>query len=170
MAQAPYPGRSPAACLIMYSHGPLTADSKQKKVRWLFLLLGFFFFFRVVGGGYEKQVFSGWCPGQSQPTRLRDPGRSYLPLPTRAPPRCGARVPTPTSTLLAIPWACYPRGQPSWHLGVPGRPRRAKGEDVGGAGRGRGGAGGGPSFPRAQHFLGIPLLSGQSWGRKVGPG
>ena len=47
-----------------------------------------------------------------------------------------------------------PGGQPSWHLGVPGRPRRAKGEDVGGAGRaegwGRWGAelSTGPALPR----------------------
>lgn len=120
----------------------------------VFVVGGFFFFFRVVGGGYEKQVFSGWRPGQSQPTRLRDPGRSHLPLPTSAPPCCSVRVPTPTSTLLATLWASYPGGQPSWHLGVPGRPRRAKGEDVGGAGRaegwGRWGAelSTGPALPR----------------------
>lgn len=150
MAQAPYPGRSPAACLIMYSQWAINSrfQKKKKSSMVVFVVVGFFFFFRVVGGGYEKQVFSGWCPGQSQPTRLRDPGRSHLPLPTRTPPHCGARVPTPTSTLLATPWDSAPEGQPSWHLGVPGRPRRAKGEDVGGAGRGRGGTGGVRAFRR----------------------
>ena len=117
----------------------------------------------------NKSSLAGVQGNRSRPGSgiLADPTCLCPPVPHHAAvPGC----PLPLPHSWQYPGPATPGGQPSWHLGVPGRPRRAKGEDVGGAGRGRGGAGGGPSFPRAQHFLGIPLLSGQSWGRKVGPG
>lgn len=115
MAQARYPGRAPAARLIMYSQLAINSrfQQQQKKVWWLFLLLlsfFFFFFFWAVYGGCEKQVFSGWHWGNRSLPRIKDSGRFHLPLPTPAPPCPGTKVPAPISTLLVMPWASYPRG------------------------------------------------------------
>lgn len=77
--------------------------------------------------------------GKHRLPRIRDPGRSHLPLLTRTPSGPGAKVPAPTSILLAMPWACYPEGAA---ILAPGSSREDE-KDVGCAGRdGRWGGGG----------------------------
>ena len=93
----------------------------------------------------NKSLLAG-VQGNHRLSRLRDPGRPHLPLPTppTMPRRQSARshLHSPGDTLGSLPGG----GQLSWHLGGPERPSRAKAEDVGCAGRGRGRPGGGSAL------------------------
>ena len=92
LAQAPYPGRSPAACLIMYSQSAINSRFKKKKsLMAVFAVVGgFFFSFQVVGDGYKEQVSSSWCPGQPPPVQAEG---SWQTPPASAHPAHHAQAP-----------------------------------------------------------------------------
>lgn len=90
-----------------------------KKVWWLFCCWVFFsFFFWVVDGYYKKQVLSGRHLGQSQ--LAQDKGSWQTPPASAQAPK----YPLPPPHSWPCPGSATPGGQPSWHLEVPGRPRR----------------------------------------------